>query len=389
MTSLSLIRSYPNPRLGSLNQSRSFDVVFLLPVTQQSHPQFFSHTYIIIIMVFLLGRQPVAMMVHTLLASTSTTTKNRDQMLSALKTAQSKVDELIQSKHCGPILVRLAWHDAGTYDQSLSQTTEWPRAGGAIASIRLEPEILHGANKGLSNALALLETIHEQVPDISYADLYQMASVRAIALAGGPDIQLKYGRVDVTESEYCSPEGNLPDGNPSPTTGTFGGPGGTASTQDTSAAGHLRKVFYRMGLDDIDIVALSGAHTFGRAYKDRSGEGQVETKYTNGKYAQPLADGTVTTAYTPGGSSWTPNFLVFDNSYFLVTKEHVTNAAVADPALLSMATDKAVFVDDTFRPFAERFRDSQDDFFQAYAAAHKKLSELGSKFDPPEGIMMS
>jgi L-ascorbate peroxidase len=353
-------------------------------------------------MVFLWGglcQSPLAMVVHSLLVTTTTTNNgagHHTNMLEALVTAQTKVDDLIRTRHCGPLLVRLAWHDAGTYDKSLDKgAASWPAAGGAVASIRFAPEILHGANKGLSNALTLLEAIHEQVPMVSYADLYQMASVRAIALAGGPEIPLQYGRVDVTAAAYCAPEGNLPDGNPGKD-GTFGGPGGTASTQDTSAAGHLKKVFYRMGLDNVDIVALSGAHTFGRAYKDRSGEGQAQTKYTDGTFAQPLADGTVTTSYTPGGSSWTPHFLLFDNSYFHITKEQVQveqqggAAAIAnsDPALLSMATDKAVFIDEAFRPYAEQFRDSQEAFFRAYATAHKKLSELGCQFDPPEGISL-
>ena len=41
-----------------------------------------------------------------------------------------------------------------------------------------------------------------------------------------------------------------------------------------SAGDHLRKVFYRMGLSDQEIVALSGAHTLGRAKPDRSGFGK-------------------------------------------------------------------------------------------------------------------
>lgn len=186
----------------------------------------------------------------------------------------------------------------------------WPRAGGATGSIRFEPEILHGANKGLSNAVKLLEPVKAACPNVSYADIFQMASARSIALAGGPKINMKYGRVDAKGPEDCSPEGNLPDGNPGDD-GKYGGPGGTAPTEDSTANGHLRKVFYRMGLNDEEIVALSGAHTFGRAYKDRSGEGAEKTKFTDGS-VQIRADGSEA-KYTPGGSSWTERWLVFDN----------------------------------------------------------------------------
>jgi len=44
-----------------------------------------------------------------------------------------------------PIIVRLAWHDAGTYDKSIK---EWPQRGGANAAIRLAPEMSHGHNAG-------------------------------------------------------------------------------------------------------------------------------------------------------------------------------------------------------------------------------------------------
>lgn len=294
-----------------------------------------------------------------------------------LKGAQDMIDGIIKEKNCGPILIRLAWHDSGTFDASIKE--EWPKAGGAIASIRFEPEINHGANAGLSNALKILEPVKEKFASVSYADIFQMGSARAVKLAGGPDIDMKYGRVDATSAEQCSPEGNLPDAEPSD--GKFGGAGGTKPSEDATAEGHLRKIFHRMGLTDEDIVALSGAHTLGRAYKDRSGLGAEKTKFTDGS-SQKLPDGSEA-KYTAGGSAWTSNWLVFDNSYFKTLEDEKL-----DPELVKLSTDKILMKDEKFKPFAEKFRDSQDAFFESYAKSHKKLSELGSKFEPAEGITL-
>lgn len=59
-------------------------------------------------------------------------------------------------------------------------------------------------------------------------------------------------------------------------------------------------------MDDQEIVALSGAHTLGRARPNRSGFGKEATKYTESGPGNP------------GGSSWTPDWLVFNNDYFKV-----------------------------------------------------------------------
>ena len=300
----------------------------------------------------------------------------------ALEGARKMVDEIILEKNCGPLFVRLAWHDSGTYDAGLEGTVDWPKAGGAVGSIRFEPEINHGANAGLINAVRLLEPVKAANPTVSYADIYQMASARAIELAGGPKLGVRYGRVDASSPEQCSPEGNLPDGNPSGE-GKFGGMGGTKPTEDATPEGHLRKVFHRMGLNDEDIVALSGAHTFGRAYKDRSGEGAEKTKFTDGSTTKQIRADGVEAKFAPGGSSWVPQFLRFDNSYYQVVKD-----ASSDPELLKLATDRVIFVDPAFKPFAEKFAESQDAFFKSYAASHKKLSELGSKFEPAGGVTL-
>ena len=47
----------------------------------------------------------------------ATETARRTTKKEALKDARDDVRELIKSKHCNPILVRVAWHDSGTYDE--------------------------------------------------------------------------------------------------------------------------------------------------------------------------------------------------------------------------------------------------------------------------------
>ena len=49
-----------------------------------------------------------------------------------LQTAQEKIDAIINEKNCGPILVRLAWHDSGTFDANVKG--DWPAAGGATTT---------------------------------------------------------------------------------------------------------------------------------------------------------------------------------------------------------------------------------------------------------------
>ncbi|KAL6634174.1 hypothetical protein ACP70R_026845 [Stipagrostis hirtigluma subsp. patula] len=266
-----------------------------------------------------------------------------------LKSAREDIKELFKTTYCHPIMVRLGWHDSGTYDKNIE---EWPQRGGADGSLRFDPELSHGANAGLINALKLIQPIKDKYPGITYADLFQLASATAIEEAGGPKIPMKYGRVDVTAPEQCPPEGRLPDAGP------------------RDPAEHLREVFYRMGLDDKEIVALSGAHTLGRSRPDRSGWGKPETKYTKDGPGEP------------GGQSWTVEWLKFDNSYFKDIKER------RDQDLLVLPTDAALFEDPAFKVYAEKYAEDQEAFFKDYAEAHAKLSNLGAKFDPPEGFSL-
>ncbi|KAJ3675227.1 hypothetical protein LUZ60_004269 [Juncus effusus] len=266
-----------------------------------------------------------------------------------LKSAKEDIKDLLKSTFCHPILVRLGWHDAGTYDKNIE---EFPQRGGANGSLRFEAELKHAANAGLINALKLIQPIKDKYPAVTYADLFQLASATAIEEAGGPKIPMKYGRVDVTGPDQCPVEGKLPDAGP------------------PSPAQHLKDVFYRMGLDDKEIVALSGAHTLGRSRPERSGWGKPETKYTKDGPGEP------------GGQSWTEKWLKFDNSYFKDIKER------RDEDLLVLPTDAALFEDPSFKVYAEKYAEDQEAFFKDYAEAHAKLSNLGAKFDPPQGFSL-
>ena len=59
---------------------------------------------------------------------------------------------------------------------------------------------------------------------------------------------------------------------------------------------------------------------------------------------------------------------------------------LVDEELLALETDKALLEDPAFRPHTERFAADQEAFFKQYAVSHKKLSELGARFDPQPGI---
>jgi hypothetical protein len=122
-------------------------------------------------------------------SSSSSISKMKDALLGA----RDMIDTILDETNANPFFVRLAWHDSGTFDVNING--EWPAAGGATGSIRFKPEIMHNANAGLSKALALLEPVKEAFPVVSYADIIQMASARAVELAGGPSIPMKYGKL--------------------------------------------------------------------------------------------------------------------------------------------------------------------------------------------------
>lgn len=329
------------------------------------------------------ARGRVAELARQLTLSPTSATADTFTYQAELKKCRDDLRVFIDEKNCHPILVRLAWHDAGTFDQSVPT---WPNCGGANGSIRFDPEMNHGANAGLKKGIGYLAPFHEKYPLISWADLIQLAGATAIECAGGPKIPMRYGRVDVKGPEECAVEGNLPAAEPPFEDGS------------ADAAAHLRAVFGRMGFNDQEIVALSGAHTIGRAFAERSGvtsKGYGDkngTPYTGcpvsgvvgggggGCPFAPRRDGKEAASSMKGGMSWTKKWLSFDNSYF--KKEYVE-----DPEnLLWMSTDKALHTDPGFAPHFKRYAEDEAAFFSDFAAAFAKLSECGARLKPINGV---
>jgi len=233
----------------------------------------------------------------------------------------------------GPVFVRLAWHASGTYDKNT-------KTGGSNgATMRFPPESSDGANAGLDNARNFLEPIKKKFPGISYADLWTLAGAVAIEEMGGPKIEWKSGRSDeVADSKKIPPNGRLPD---------------AAQAQD-----HVRNVFYRMGFNDQEIVALIGAHTLGRCHTNRSG-----------------FDG-----------PWTFAPTTFSNEFFRVlVEEKWTERKWNGPKqyqdstgkLMMLPADLAFIKDPEFKKWVDVYHKDEKIFFDHFAKAFAKLLELG------------
>ncbi|RDW65411.1 putative cytochrome-c peroxidase [Coleophoma crateriformis] len=241
----------------------------------------------------------------------------------------------------GPVLVRLAWHSAGTYD------AETDTGGSNGAGMRYEAEGGDPANAGLQHARVFLEPVKAKHPWITYADLWTLAGVVAIQQMGGPTIPWQGGRTDYVDDSKIPPRGRLPDG--------------------ALGADHLRFIFGRMGFSDQEIVCLSGAHNLGRCHSDRSG-----------------FDG-----------AWVNNPTRFSNQYFRLLlslqwrKKKLSNGVEqfvnfdddTGTELMMLPTDIALTQDPIFRQWVIKYADDKELFFKDFSSVFSKLVELGIQRD--------
>ncbi|CAJ2505478.1 Uu.00g128720.m01.CDS01 [Anthostomella pinea] len=252
----------------------------------------------------------------------------------------------------GPVLVRLAWHAAGTY------CAETNTGGSNGAGMRYEAEGGDPANAGLQHARAFLEPVKAAHPWITYADLWTLAAVTAIEEMGGPAIHWAGDRTDFTDESKVPPRGRLPDG--------------------AQGAEHLRFIFYRMGFSDQEIVALSGAHNLGRCHGDRSGfEGKWvnnPTRFSNQYFKLLLANDWKKKTLESGVEQF-----VFVDEDLAAEGEEEGGEKAAE--LMMLPTDMSLLSDKAFRPWVERYAQDKDLFFEHFAKVFAKLLELGIKRD--------
>lgn len=153
------------------------------------------------------------------------------------------------------------------------------------------------------------------------------------------------GRVDAIEPDAVPPEGRLPAAD-------NGSPGATAKA--------LRSTFNRMGFNDQEIVALTGAHTLGRGHANASG------------YDGP----------------WTPTPNKFSNLYFILLQNltwegeklksgvfQYTDAPTKK--LMMLPADLVMIEDPDFKKYVELYAKDEKAFFADFSAAFQKLEELG------------
>lgn len=239
----------------------------------------------------------------------------------------------------GPVIVRLAWHSSGTYDKADDS------GGSNGAGMRYEQEGGDPANAGLQHARAFLEPIKKKHEWITYADLWTLAGVVAIKHMGGPDIPWKSGRTDFADAKFVSPRGRLPD---------------AAQAED-----HIRHIFYRMGFNDQEIVALSGAHSLGRCHSDRSGyDGPWvvnPTRFSNQYYKLLLQ------------LKWEPR--KWDGPFQYAAR--APGMDEDDEPLMMLPTDYALIQDPKFRAWVEKYAEDKDLFFKDFSNVFAKLIELG------------
>lgn len=329
--------------------------------------------------------------------------------------------------HYGGLMIRMAWHSAGTY------RTADGRGGGGTGNQRFAPLNSWPDNVNLDKARRLLWPIKKKYGNkISWADLMILAGNVALESMGLKTFGFGGGRVDIWQPEediywgsetewlgdnrysgerelenslaavqmgliYVNPEG--PNGNPDP----------VASGID------VRETFARMAMNDEETVALvAGGHTFGKAH----GAGDVamvgpepeaapleeqglgwKNKFGTGKGVHTTSSG-IEGAWKPNPTKWDMGYfdMLFGYEWELVKSpagahqwvakdvkpEHMIpdahDPSKKHPPMMTTA-DLSLRFDPIYEPISRRFHKDPEAFADAFARAWFKLThrDMGPK----------
>jgi len=320
----------------------------------------------------------------------------------------------------GPLMIRMAWHSAGTYRISDG------RGGAGAGQQRFAPLNSWPDNVSLDKARRLLWPVKKKYgQSLSWADLMVLTGNVALETMGLATFGFGGGRVDTWEPEedvywgpetvwlddqrytgdrelaeplgavqmgliYVNPQG--PNGNPDP----------LASARD------IRETFRRMAMNDEETVALiAGGHTFGKTHGagpednvgldpeaaplEQQGFGWKST-YGTGKGRDAITSGLEVT-WTATPTQWSNSF--FDNlfgyeweltaspagAHQWQPKDGAGAGTVPDPQDPSLkrpptmlTTDLALRVDPIYEPISRRFHQNPAEFADAFARAWFKLT---------------
>jgi catalase-peroxidase len=319
--------------------------------------------------------------------------------------------------HYGGLMIRMAWHSAGTY-----RITDG-RGGAGAGQQRFAPLNSWPDNANLDKARRLLWPIKQKYGrKISWADLMILAGNVALESMGFKTFGFGGGRADVWEPEelYWGPEGTwLGDERYSgerqlaePLGAVQMGliyvnPEGPNGKPDPiAAAKDIRETFFRMAMNDEETVALiAGGHTFGKTHGagDPSLVGPApesgaledqglgwKSKYRTGVGADAITGGPeVTWSQTP--TKWSNHFFdnLFNNEWELTKspagayqwKAKGAAATIPDPYDKSkkhvptmLTTDLSLRFDPIYEKISRRFYEHPDQFADAFARAWFKLT---------------